>query len=191
MIGAIIASIGGFYYLYETITGKSKPNRVTWLLWGIFPMIVFAAQQVQGVEGVSWVTFTSGVTPLLIFAVSFVNKKAYWKTRPLDYWCMAGAGLGILLWAITNDPNLAIIFIIAADIAAALPTVIKAYKHPETESWIAFAISTFGFILSVFTIKEWTFETYAFAVYLVLLNGLLFILSARKSSKDLLQIETA
>lgn len=51
IVGAVIASLGGLYYLYETITGKSKPNRVSWLLWGVMPMIIFVAQRVQGVEG--------------------------------------------------------------------------------------------------------------------------------------------
>ena len=28
IIGAIIGSLGGFYYLYETIAGKTQPNRI-------------------------------------------------------------------------------------------------------------------------------------------------------------------
>ncbi|MGB4956878.1 MAG: hypothetical protein WBO49_00330, partial [Candidatus Saccharimonas sp.] len=80
IIGAVIASLGGLYYLYETIVGKAKPNRVTWLLWGLFPMITFVAQRSQGVEGLSWATFAAGFTPLLVVIASFFNKKAYWKT---------------------------------------------------------------------------------------------------------------
>ena len=50
-IGAIIGSIGGLYYLYDTVIGRAQPNRVTWFLWGLFPMIIFVAQRAQGVEG--------------------------------------------------------------------------------------------------------------------------------------------
>src|ERR1035438_1027177 len=170
ILGAIIASLGGFYYLYETITGKSKPNRVTWLLWGIFPMIIFIAQRVQGVEGISWVTFASGFTPFLVFGASFFNKNAYWKSQPLDYVCLAASLCGIGLWAITSNPNLAILFSIFADLCAAIPTIIKCHKHPETESWIAYGISTFGFAFSMLAIQIWTFENYAFVIYLTLLN---------------------
>jgi len=118
IIGAAIGSLGGFYYLYETAVGKAKPNRVTWLLWGLFPMIIFLAQRVQGVEDLSWATFAAGFTPLLIVLASFINKKAYWKTEPKDYYLMAAAIVGINLWAITKEPNLAIIFSLAADIFA-------------------------------------------------------------------------
>lgn len=90
-IGAIIASIGGFYYLYQTILGKTKPNRVTWLLWWILPMVVFIAQRVQGVESVSWATFAAGFTPLLVVIASFFNKNAYWKTERVDSVLMGAA----------------------------------------------------------------------------------------------------
>ena len=76
IIGAVIGSIGGLYYLHETIIGKAKPNRVTWLLWGLFPMIIFAAQRAQGVEGLSWASFAAGFTPILILLASFLNKEA-------------------------------------------------------------------------------------------------------------------
>jgi len=100
VIGAVIGSLGGFYYLFETIVGKARPNRITWLLWGIFPMVIFVAQRAQGVAGISWASFVSGFTPLLIVAASFFNKKAYWKSEPRDYQLMAAAIIGIILWGV-------------------------------------------------------------------------------------------
>ena len=182
IIGAVIGSIGGFYYLYDTIIGKAKPNRVTWLLWGLFPMIIFVAQRAQGVEGLSWASFAAGFTPILILLASFLNKEAYWKTQPRDYYLMAAAVAGIVLWALTDNPILAILFALVADLLAGLPTVIKSYRHPETESWIAYAISTLGFGMGVLAIQTFTFENYAFIGYLFLMNGLLALLASRKSS---------
>ena len=183
IIGALIASTGGFYYLYETITGKSQPNRVTWSLWALFPMITFFAQRSQNVGAVSWVTFVSGFTPILVVTASFFNKKAYWKTKPLDYVCMLAGFIGLGLWAITKDANLAIAFSIIADLFAAAPTVIKCYKHPKSESWIAYGLSTIGFSFSLLTIHSWTFQNYAFVVYLVFINATMSILSSRQVSK--------
>jgi hypothetical protein len=189
VVGAVIASIGGFYYLYETIVGKSKPNRITWLLWGLFPMIIFVAQRAQGVEGLSWVSFVAGFTPFLILLASFINKKAYWKTEPRDYLLMVAAFIGIVLWFLTDNANIAILFALVADLLAGVPTLIKAYKHPETESWIAYAISTFGFGVSILAIQSYTFENAAFVIYLFLMNALLAIFSIRKPTKDLLHTE--
>lgn len=185
VIGAVIATAGGIYYLYDTITGKAKPNRITWLLWGLFPMIIFIAQRAQGVEGLSWVSFAAGAPALLIVIASFFNKNAYWKTNPLDYCLMAAAIVGLILWYITDEPNLAILFSLIADFFAGLPTMIKAAKHPETESWFAYAISAFGFTLSVLAISSFTFETSAFALYLLGMNLLLMALAIRAPMKKL------
>ncbi len=180
LIGAVIGSLGGFYYLYDTLTGKAQPNRVTWLLWGIFPMVIFVAQRAQGIEELSWTSFVAGFMPLLIVAASFFNRKAYWKSAPRDYYLMAAAAIGIILWALTDDPNLALIFSLSADVLAAIPTLIKSYSHPRSESWIGYTVSAFGFGLSLLSIQTFNVENAAFAVYVFLLNATLAVLASRR-----------
>ncbi|PWB72502.1 hypothetical protein C3F09_06565 [candidate division GN15 bacterium] len=180
IIGAIIGSLGGYYYLYETIVGKAQPNRITWLLWGIFPMVIFVAQRAQGVESLSWASFLIGFTPLLIVAASFFNRKAYWKSESRDYYLMAAAVIGIILWAITDSPNLALLFSLLADMLAGIPTLIKAYRYPQSESWIAYAISAFGYGMSLLSVQIFNFENTAFVAYVFVLNGALAVLAARR-----------
>jgi hypothetical protein len=179
IVGSIIGSLGGFYYLYETIVGKAQPNRITWLLWGIFPMVIFVAQRAQGVESLSWTSFVAGFTPLLIVAASFFNKKAYWRSEPRDYYLMAAAIVGIILWAITDDPNVALLFALLADMLAGIPTLIKSYRHPQSESWIAYAISTVGFGISFLSVQTYDFENTAFVAYIFIMNGVLALLASR------------
>lgn len=183
IIGAVVASLGNLYYLYETIIGKAKPNRVTWLLWGLFPIIIFIAQRAQGVEGVVWVSFAAGVTPLLVVLASFLNKKAYWKTQPLDYVLMASALLAMIIWAITNDANIAILIALVADLLAGVPTIIKSFHHPETESWRAYAIGAVGLGISVLALQSWSFESSAFVIYLFTMQTLFTILTVRRPAK--------
>lgn len=179
IVAAVVACIGELKYLYETARGTVQPNRVTWFLWSVFPLITFAAQRAQGVNGLSWATFVAGAVSVLILAASFLNKKAYWKTAPIDYVCMVAAFAGLGLWAITDTPNFAILFSIVADFAAGLPTVLKAYKHPETESWTAYAIAGAGYGLALLSVHLWTFENYAFALYLLVNNFLIAGLALR------------
>ena len=179
IIGAIVGSLGGLYYLYETIVGKAQPNRVTWLLWGIFPMVIFVAQKAQGIEGLAWTSFVAGFTPLLIVAASLFNRKAYWKSEPRDYFLMAAAIVGIILWAITDEPNLALLFSLLADMLAGIPTLIKSYRHPQSESWIAYAISTFGFGISLLSVQTYNLENAAFVAYIFVMNGAFALLASR------------
>ena len=184
IIGAIIGSLGGFYYLYETIAGKAQPNRITWLLWGIFPMVIFVAQRAQSVEGVSWASFVAGFTPLLVVAASFFNKKAYWRSEPRDYVLMAAAIIGIILWAMTHNPNLALLFSLLADLLAGIPTLIKSYRHPDSESWVAYAISTVGFGICLLSVQTYNFESATFVAYLFLLNGAFAVLASRRRKHE-------
>ena len=184
VVGAVIGSLGGLYYLFETVVGKTQPNRITWLLWGIFPMVIFVAQRAQGVEGLSWASFVAGFTPLLIVAASFLNEKAYWKSEPRDYYLMAAAIFGIVLWAITDNPNLALLFSLLADVLASIPTLIKSHRHPRSESWIAYAVSTFGFGVSLLSVQTFDFQDAAFVAYLFLLNGVLAVLASRSREHE-------
>lgn len=179
IVGAVIASLGNGYYLYETLKGRAQPNRVTWSLWAIFPMITFVAQRVQGVEGLSWITLASGAMPIFIVAASFFNKEAYWKSSKLDYSLLVAALVGITLWAITDEPNIAIVFSIAADLLAGMPTIIKCYKHPATESWVAYSINVLGFGIGLLAVQRWTFENYSFVLYLTLINIVMAGLAAQ------------
>jgi hypothetical protein len=179
IVGAVVGSLGGFYYLFDTIVGRAQPNRITWLLWGIFPMVIFVAQRAQGVEGLSWTSFVAGFTPLLIVAASFFNPKAYWRSEPRDYYLMAAAVAGIVLWAVTDNPNLALLFSLLADMLAGVPTLLKCYRHPESESWVAYAISTFGFGISLLSVQTYDFENTAFVTYIFIINGAFALLASR------------
>lgn len=175
-LSLVINSVAGLSYLMYTLQGKVKPNKVTWFLWGVIPMVAFAAQIKEGVGVQSLLTFSIGFIPLIIFAASFINKKAYWKISRLDKACGAFSVLGILLWIATGQGIMAILFSLLADGMAAVPTIIKAFKVPETESYIAYFLTTIASIITILTIKDWNFATYSFPIYIFVINLLLAFL---------------
>jgi hypothetical protein len=174
IVGTLIGSTGAFAYLWKTVKGKIRPNRVSFLLWSIAPMIAFAAQIKQGVGLESLMTFSTGFLPLLIFIASFTNKNAEWKLTRFDFACGVLSAVGLLLWLMTKIGNVAISFSIVADGLAALPTLVKAYKYPETEiawPWLATCI---GVTLTLLTLREWTFANSGFIVYIFIVDLVIF-----------------
>jgi hypothetical protein len=182
LVGSLIASTGGFYYLYCTIKGTVQPNRMTWFFWGAFPMIAFAAQMAQGVELIAWATFVAGLTPFLIVIASYFNPKAYWQIQKTDYLFALIAIIGVVLWQVTDNPNVALTFALLADFAVALPTIVKSFTNPETESPLAYALSTFGLLIAMSAIQDWSYESGAFVVYLAAINGFIALLLVRRSA---------
>jgi hypothetical protein len=176
IVGTVIGAIGSLAYLIDTVKGKVKPNRVSFLLWSIAPIIAFAAQIKQGVGLESLMTFSTGFLPLTTFFASFINKKAEWKLTKFDLICGVLSILGLILWLVTKVGNIAIIFSILADGLAAVPTIVKAYKYPDTElawPWIA---TSFGVILTLLTLNQLTFANSGFIIYILIVNTLIFSL---------------
>ncbi|HMB23196.1 MAG: hypothetical protein ACM33V_06180 [Chloroflexota bacterium] len=176
IVGTLIGAVGALAYLVDTVKGNVKPNRVSFLLWSIAPFIAFAAQIKQGVGLESLMTFSTGFLPIMTFAASFVNKKAEWKITRFDLLCGFLSIIGLVLWLITKVGNIAIFFSIVADGLAAIPTVVKAYKYPDTElawPWIATVV---GVILTLLTLREWTFANSGFIIYILIINTIIFSL---------------
>lgn len=170
IVGAIIAAVGGLSYLLDTLKGKVKPNRVSYLLWAIAPLIAFFAEIKQGVGIQSLMTFIVGFLPFTIFVASFVNKNAEWKLSHFDVTCGALSLVGIVLWYITKSGNIAIFFSILADGLAALPTIVKSFNYPETESAWPYFTGTISAALTLLTIQVWNFANYAFPAYILLVT---------------------
>jgi len=183
ILGAIIAAVGGLSYLIDTLKGKVKPNRVSYLLWSIAPLIAFFAEMKQGVGLPALMTFIVGFLPFTVFIGSFVNKKAKWKLTHFDLTCGALSLVGLVLWYMTKSGNIAILFSLLADGLAALPTVVKSFNYPETESAWPYFTATISAALTLLTIQVWNFATYAFPVYILLVTLLISSLVQFKLGK--------
>jgi len=154
-VGAAVNLFGIISYVRETLRGKTKPNKVTWLMWSIAPLIATAAALADGVKWSVLPVFMAGFGPLLVLITSFINKNSYWKLEKFDYLCGLCSALALILWAITKNPAIAIIFSIASDGFAAIPTLIKSWRHPETENINPYTAGVFSALTSFTAIKIW------------------------------------
>jgi hypothetical protein len=175
-------------YLISTIKGKTKPNKVTWLLWALAPMLAVSAQLKQGVGLIALPSFMAGFNPALIFIASFVNKKSQWNIGKLDITCGLLSLGGLILWQVTQVPNIAILFAIIADGLAALPTIIKSYTNPETENSVAFYAGSFSALTALLTIKVWDFAHFGFPTYLASVCIILVLLIQFKLGKKISKV---
>ncbi len=184
-VAAILILVGDIGYLIDTIKAKNKPNRVTWFIWFLAPLIAFIAEFQQKVGLQSVMTLAITIVPLLIFLATFLHKESYWKLGKLDLICGVLSIIGLLLWMVTRVGNIAIIFSISADLLAGIPTILKSYTNPESESYLAYFMNTIAAVITILTITTWNFETYAFPIYIFLICLLITILVKFKLGKRL------
>jgi hypothetical protein len=166
ILGAAIGLLGQFFYARDTVRGVTQPNRVTWLLWGIAPLLAFAVELHEGVGLRSLMTFVVGFGPLVIFGLSFVNSNAFWKIMRLDYVCGVLSVAGTAAWLLTRRGDVALAAAILADALAAVPTLVKSWRAPQTESAGAYWGAFVNAVITLLTITTFTAAEVAFPAYI-------------------------
>jgi hypothetical protein len=166
-LGSAIGVLGSSLYLRDTLRGTTQPNRVTWLLWGVAPLLAFAVELHSGVGLRTLPTFIIGFMPLLVFVASFHNPKAMWKIRPIDYVCGALSVGATIAWLLTQNSVVGISGAIAADFLAGIPTVLKSWTHPESETVTSYIGAMVNTAILLLTITRWTTDVAAFPIFIV------------------------
>jgi hypothetical protein len=170
IVGATAQLIGIAIYIREMLRGKTKPNRVSWLLWFIAPMIGAVAALYEGVRWPVLPVFMSGFGPFLVLVFSFFSPQAYWKLKTFDYVCGFFSLLALVLWGITKEPATAILFAIISDGVAAVPTIIKSWRYPETETPLTYSVGVLSAFFGLLAVNKWVFSAYAFPIYFIIIN---------------------
>lgn len=175
-LGALLSILGSARYSLQTIRGHTRPNRVTWFLWAAAPIIGFVAQLGGGVGLTSIMTLSIGLGPLMIFVASFVNPASYWRIGAVDVACGCVAVLALVVWLSLDNPALAVVFAVLADLVAGVPTIRKAWSTPATENPAVFVLSTVNAVITMLTIDHWDVATWAFPAYIAVLGSTLSVL---------------
>lgn len=182
VVSVILSVFAAFPYLRDTLKGKTKPNRVSWFLWALLPLIGIAAAFRAGADVWALIrVFLAGFVPLIVFLASFCNQKSYWHLTPFDWFCGACAVASLAVWLILDSPKIAILFAVIGDSFAALPTVVKAWKYPETETGVTYLINFIGVLLVIPSIPVWNIQNSAFQIYLLITNFILIIAIYKKT----------
>jgi hypothetical protein len=166
IVGALLQIVGVASYMVAMFKGDAQPNRVSWFLWALGPLVAFSAELNYHIGLVALMTFTVGFGPLLIFLGSFISRGAKWKLTRLDVTCGALSLGGLMLWQLTGEGYLAIALSIVSDLLAWIPTFVKSFQQPETENWHYFFFDATSAALALLAIDRWTFANWAWPVWI-------------------------
>ena len=181
VISAFISIAGAWIYVRDTLSGKTKPNRVSWLMWAIAPIL--STVVAISADADLWATarvFFSGFIPFVILLASFYNPQGYWKLTFFDIACGVFSAIAVVVWLAAGSSDLAILFLLVGDGLACLPTIRKAWQYPETETGTPFIAGLIGALLVLPSIPMWNIENSAFQIYLLVANATLVIAVYRK-----------
>ena len=179
---SLLISVVPFYlYTRNTIRGTTKPNLVTWFFWALAPLIGTYLQLKAGAGLSVLPVFLAGFFPLIIFIVALTSRNGHWRLTTFDVLCGVFSFFALILWILTTRTDVSIFFAILADGLAAVPTITKSWKFPETETAVGYLPGVLNNILGLLVIKNWNFSIASFGIYFIVLNLLLMAIIWRKN----------
>jgi uncharacterized protein DUF1214 len=174
LVAVALRLAAGAGYAVAVVRGRARPNPVTWLCWGLAPLVAFAAQVPDDLDAAAWMTLLLAAGPLVIFALSVLRQRSWGSVTAFDVACGLLAAAGVAAWQATDNPAVAVLFAIAADLAGATPTLRAAYRHPYDECAPPYLLSAASMVVTLLTLTDAAFTGYAFPAYILAVNTALF-----------------
>ncbi len=171
LIAGLLAIYAIVPYIKDILHGTTRPNAVSYTIWEFLLLISLCAQLTSGA---SWsvLMLAGDLVGTGIIVILCLKGYGYRKYGPLEWTCLALAILAIVLWQITKQPLLAIIFALIADLMAAVPTIVKTYRDPWSEVPTTWFIIAGAACLSLISTEIHDAPNMLFPAYLLFVNGL-------------------
>ena len=130
---------------------------------------MFGLQILHGGGAMSWSTLTVGITSFVICGLALRNGGRRLITRQ-DKVSLAAALIATVLWLLANEPTLAMILLVSADVFGLIPSVRKTWHDPYSEALPMWAINVARHGLNIFAITSYSLLTLADPVVWVIAN---------------------
>lgn len=159
LTASIISLTSALPYIVDTVRGKTHPNVVSWFTWSLVNIISTTAAISTGAWHTAMLTGTIAATCSTIAILGF--REGVKRYTSFDVACQVAALLGIVLWRLTKQPDLAVAIAVSINLVAALPTWRHAWIAPFAETWQGFAMGAIASILTLYSIDTYTFISLA------------------------------
>lgn len=179
LLGGLVSLLAYPPYIRDMIKGTTRPERATWFIWSVISVIALGTQLAQGGTWSVAMTVTQTLGVVAVFLLSIRYGYGGFKRR--DIISLIVAGLGLLLWAVTDQPIVALWVVVLVDAAGAWLTIYKSYLEPETETEITWILDCIANLLAVIAVGQLDFGLMLYPAYLFMINA--SVLAAIKLGK--------
>ncbi len=174
---AIVFFVIGFApYILDIHHRRVKPHIMSWVGWGFVTIIGAIAMYADGSSWIAGYIAFQGFICFAIAAYAVIRKVAVYSTGFYDYILFVLGIIGVILWQVSGVAEIALIFAIAADLFFGLPTIIKTWKEPTSETKFPWGMNVISDITALFAIQTFVFHEVAYPIYLLGYDLIVFIL---------------
>jgi hypothetical protein len=137
-------------------------------------------------SGSKWaviIIFANTIACFLVVLFGVIRKVGIWQGTRYDIIFFSTGLLGLVLWQTLNLPILALLAALLADFCFGVPTILKTWKNPKTETIFPWGMATLSGLTSLFALEIITFTEVAYPLYLFCFDALILLLVLRVVKK--------
>lgn len=177
-LAGILSFVAFVLYYISIVQGRSRPNRVTWIILTVVGILILASYYASGARNTLWVPVAYTIGPLIAALLAF--KYGEGGASKLDMFCLFACGMSIVLWIITESPLLTLLINIGIDFVGMIPTLVKSFLDPLSEDVLAWWVTVLSNVLNVMALETWEFSIAVYPIYMVVVNGLVALFLLKK-----------
>jgi hypothetical protein len=168
-MAAVLALVQFIPYVRDILRRRTRPERATWVIWTALSGLIFASQVAKGAGASLWMSGAQGAGNLLVLVLALMFGVGGFTRR--DIIALIVAGVGLAVWAVTQEPTTALLISITVDALGASLTIIKAYHDPGSETLSTWVLSDLSGLLAALAVGQPSFPLLAYPVYVSIANS--------------------
>jgi hypothetical protein len=174
VLAALVGIADTVPYVRDTVRRSTRPHRGTWLIWGVLAIVVCFSQRA---DGASWSLLMAGTQAVLTTAIFVLALRlGTGGVSAADALMISVAAAGVAGWLIADEPVVATLCVVAADLIAAAMMVPKTYRDPGSETLSTFGFASLGGALAVGSVGAIEPTLLLYPTYYCLVNGAIALL---------------
>jgi hypothetical protein len=168
ILGSVIVTGDGGFYIYGILRGRVHPHPFSWGLWTLLGGIAFAAGLAGGAGiGLLPVGLLMAENCIVLFLALRSANSDEDRSHPF---LLVFAAIGVIGWLLSNDPAVAAIGAVTADLMAALPTVKQTWRNPASELAWTWSIDAIAMAMSLLALQRLDIASALFPAYLACID---------------------
>jgi hypothetical protein len=157
-------------YAIRTYQGKIRPVPTSWSLWSLIGLAILLTYRSSGAEANVWPAVFGFTNPTLITILGVWRHGKWKKPNIPERLCFLFGIVSLAMWLfVRQDRELAqyaLCVAIAADLCAAVPTIIFVWAEPDGDRPFAWVVFGIGYFIAVFAIQQNTLANWVLPLYM-------------------------
>jgi hypothetical protein len=174
VLAALVGIADTIPYVRDTLGRSTRPHRGTWLIWAVLALVVCLSQRA---DGASWSLVMAGTQVVLTGGIFILAIRLGTGGVSIgDTVMMIVAGAGVAGWLVADEPIVATLCVVGADLIAAAMMVPKTHRDPHSETLSTFALASLGGALAAGAVGVVDVSLLLYPTYYCLVNGAIALL---------------